>query len=140
MKVVLMRGRIGSGKSFRAAELSGQTGALVLSMDDAMEAVYGTECLGREKHLAAEKGILNYFLTLCTQLYKKGQAVIIDHGFWTAEELSTAVSYLEERGIPYVVETMEADFETRLSRVENRENGKRFDGAKLSYLDGFYEE
>lgn len=140
MKVVLMRGRIGSGKSFKASELSLQTGALVLSMDDAMEAVYGTECLGREKHVAAESGILAYFLSLCEQLYRKNQSVIIDHGFWTAAELNRAVSFLKERGIPYVVETMEADFETRLSRVEKRENGKRFDREKLCFLDGFYEE
>ena len=135
-----MRGRIGSGKSYRARALCSKSGAVLLSVDEAMETLYGKECLGREKHVKAESGVLSYFLSLVEQLHVKGIDAVLDHGFWTAAELKAATDYLEQRGIPYTVETVEADFETRLSRVHSRTDGKPFTREKLLKLDDYYED
>lgn len=140
MSVVLMRGKIGSGKSHRARELCDGDGMVLLSVDAAMEAVFGTECMGRENHLRAERGVLDYFLELTVQLSSAGHSVVIDHGFWSKAELKRATDYFDAHGIAYTVVETEADFETRLARVVNRTNGKRFDKEKLLRFDSYYEE
>ena len=109
-------------------------------IDAAMEAAHGKDCIGREKHLLAEAGLISYFLELAKQLHAMGQDVVIDHGFWTRKELDGAVDYLEKAGVPYTVETVEADFDTRLSRVEHRVDGKPFTKDKLKLFDSFYED
>lgn len=135
-----MRGKIGSGKSHRARELCAENGRLLLSMDAAMEAIHGKDCIGREKHVQAEKGILEYFLSLAVRLHALGVDAVIDHGFWTKAELKIATDHLENHGVPYTVEVLEADFATRLSRVKNRTDGKTFTEDKLLRFDDFYEE
>ena len=105
-----------------------------------LEAVFGTECMGRENHLRAERGVLDYFLELTVQLSSAGHSVVIDHGFWSKAELKRATDYFDAHGIAYTVVETEADFETRLARVVNRTNGKRFDKEKLLRFDSYYEE
>lgn len=135
-----MRGKIGAGKSFTARRICEENGAVLLSVDEMMESVFGTSCIGRENHVKAEKGVLNYYLTLAERLDGLGVDAVIDHGFWLKEELAFAEAFLNEKGIEYNVITVEADFKTRLVRVIARTDGKRFDEDKLKHFDNFYEE
>ena len=140
MSVILMRGKIGSGKSHKARELCENQGMVHLCMDSAMEAVFGKECIGREAHVKAEAGLLAYFLSLAKELDSLGIGVVIDHGFWSLGELRTATDYLEKEGVSYRVILMEADFEVRLRRVEGRQDGKPFTREKLQRFDGYFED
>lgn len=140
MSVFLMRGKIGAGKSYRARQICAENGAVLLSMDAVMEAAHGNACIGRDNHLRAEAGLLTYFLDLTRVLHSKGISVVIDHGFWTKTELSHATDYLDANGIPYTVVLMEADFETRLGRVQDRKDGKPFTKEKLIRFDGYFED
>jgi len=135
-----MRGRIGAGKSYRARQLCAENGAVLLSMDAVMEAAHGNACIGRENHLRAESGLLTYFLDLTRVLHSKGLNVVIDHGFWVKAELARATDYLDAHGIPYSVILMEADFDTRLGRVQHRQDGKPFTKEKLMRFDSFFED
>lgn len=140
MSVTLMRGRIGSGKSYKARRICAETGALLLSVDRLLEGVLGSECPGRERYVKAERGALRYLLDLAKALDRAGVSAVIDHGFWSAADLRFAESFLAENGIASEVVVTKADFDTRLERVCNRSDGRRFDREKLKLLDGYYEE
>ncbi len=135
-----MRGRIGSGKTYRAKAICAETGAQLLSVDDLTDKLFGGECPGREKLVATEAAIISYFLMLAAENEKIGRSTVIDHGFWLKAELKTAADFLTARSIPYRVEDCFADFDTRLTRVNGREHGKHFDKQKLAFLDSFFEE
>lgn len=135
-----MRGKIGSGKSYAARQICKETGAVLLSVDELMERVFGTECIGREKHVKAENGVLAYYLHLAKELNERGIDTVIDHGFWLIAELDYAKGFLEKNGIDFKVIITEANFTTRLNRVVSRTDGKRFDAEKLKRFDNYYEE
>lgn len=135
-----MRGRIGSGKTYRAKALCAETGAVYLSVDEAMAAKHGTACMGREAHVKAEAAVLGSLLETAVSLHKAGKGAVIDHGFWLKAELAAASAFLAENGVPFTVEELHVDFDTRLSRVANRTSGKCFTSEKLKQLDRYYEE
>ncbi|MBR6593931.1 MAG: ATP-binding protein [Clostridia bacterium] len=140
MSVVLLRGKIGSGKTCRAVSLCEETGAQHLCLDSVTDKLFADGCPGRERRLATERAVLEYFLELAVSNHAAGRDTVIDHGFWTRAELGFAAGYLEERGVPYRVLTLEADFETRLMRVAARGDGERFDRERLAFFDSLFEE
>lgn len=140
MTVYLMRGRIGSGKTYTGQRLCEENGGQLLSVDDLTGLLFGSKCPGREGLVATETAILSYFLKLAAENAAAGRCTVIDHGFWRLSDLDAAVSFLQGHAIPYEVITVEADFDTRLARVNARENGKQFDREKLLKLDHYYEE
>ena len=135
-----MRGRIGSGKTYKARLMCAETGAVYLGVDEVMEAKHGTACMGREAHVKAEAAVLADFLNQAVSLHGDGKDVVIDHGFWLKSELAAATEYLASKGVPYTVVEMSADFDTRLKRVSSRTSGKCFTDEKLRQLDRYYEE
>lgn len=140
MSVTLMRGKIGAGKSYTARRICSETGAKLLSVDFFMESVFGKECIGREKHIEAEKAVLEFCLNIAKTLSGMGISTVIDHGFWLKSELLAAESFLKDNGIDFEVIEVDADFETRLERVLSRTDGKRFDKDKLMIFDNYYEK
>lgn len=140
MSVTLMRGQIGAGKSYTARRICAESGARLLSVDGYMDSVFGDQCPGREKRVVAEGVVLSFCLEMAAVLDGVGISAVIDHGFWLKAELEKAEHFLRQHGIDYRVVTVKADFATRLSRVEGRTDGKRFDGERLKYFDGFFEE
>lgn len=135
-----MRGRIGAGKSYTARRICEESGARLLSVDGYMDSVFGDLCPGREKHVEAESVVLSFCLEMARVLDGVGISAVIDHGFWLKDELEKAELFLRQHGIDYRVVTVNADFSTRLSRVESRTDGKCFNEDKLKYFDGFFEE
>lgn len=140
MSVTLIRGKIGSGKTHRALAICEATGAQHLCLDALTDRLFADGCPGREKRLATEGAVLDYFLELAAANHRVGRSTVIDHGFWTRAELSRATVYLEERGIPYSVLTLEAELETRLARIMARGHGERFDRERLAFFDRLFEE
>jgi len=140
LSVILMRGKAGAGKTFRARRICAETGAQLLSVDELTAAVFGTECVGREQHLAREERVLSYFLTLAFRNSQSGRDTVIDHGFWRKKELLQAEEFFKKENIPFEVVTAEADFETRLKRISERKDGRSINEAKLRMFDGWYEE
>lgn len=135
-----MRGQIGAGKSYTARRICAESGARLLSVDRYMDSVFGDMCPGREKRVEAESVVLSFCLQMAAVLDSIGISAVIDHGFWLKNELEVAELFLRQHGIEYRVVTVTADFATRLSRVEDRTDGKCFDSERLKYFDGFFED
>ena len=134
-----MRGKAGAGKTFRAKKLCEEKRAQLLSVDELMEAMFGTECAGKEATLEREKRVLDYFLLLALRNFNIGVSTVIDHGFWRKDELLRSADFLAKEKISCEICIIEADFKTRLERVLQRNDGRVINEAKLRLFDGWYE-
>lgn len=142
--ITILFGKIASGKSFRAEKLA-QAGAIVLSVDELMSSLY-PNCVGREKHLEVTGKIADYLCFIAASISKNGLDVIIDFGFWTKSERESVASRLDSLGAEYRFELIDAPFDTRLKRLEERnerflELGKPervIPTSKLEYFDSLF--
>lgn len=117
-KVIILCGKIASGKSYYANELRSQTNAIVLSVDELMLKLSDT-CLGlRHDDIAIR--CENYFYELAEQLIASGHNVIIDFGYWSMNERESAKAYFHERGIEVELHYVKISEEKRYRQLEIR--------------------
>ena len=96
-KVIMLCGKIASGKSVYAEKLEKQENAVMLSVDELVLSILGSD-LG-EKHDEITDRIQAYLLSKAAQIASAGANVLLDWGFWTRERRSAARTFFEERGI-----------------------------------------
>ena len=96
-KVMLICGKIASGKSVYAGKLCKQENAVLLSVDELVLSVLGSD-LG-EKHDEITGRIQAYLFAKSLEIVKAGSNVLLDWGFWTREKRQAARAYYEGRGI-----------------------------------------
>lgn len=94
-RVLLICGKIASGKSWYCRGLMERAPAVLLSVDEL------TLRLGplRENHDKASGAIQEYLLDKAAQIAAAGVDVILDWGFWTRESREAARRYFRERRI-----------------------------------------
>ena len=80
-KVILICGKICSGKTTYAEELKEKEGAVVLSSDELMLSFF--DPLLGDRHDELAKRANDYLLRLALKLIEAGVSVILDWGFWT---------------------------------------------------------
>ena len=97
-KVILICGKICSGKSWYAERLRRERNAVVLSHDELMLAVFDPLLGDRHDEIAGRA--TEYLFGLAMQLVRAGVNVILDWGFWTREKRREAREFYESRGIP----------------------------------------
>ena len=83
-KVILICGKICSGKTTYAERIKISENAIVLSSDDAVLRLFG-HYLGDEHERIAEK-VEKYLLDQSLNILATGTSVILDWGFWTKKE------------------------------------------------------
>lgn len=96
-KVMLICGKLCSGKSWYCRSLLERSPALLLSVDEITERIFD-KSLG-EDHDAVSAKIQAYLLDKAAQAIAAGADVILDWGFWTRAGRREADSFLRERGI-----------------------------------------
>lgn len=97
-KVYLMCGKICSGKSTHAEALRRRLGAVVLSVDEIMLALFGQDAGAmHDTYVARMKA---YLYGKSVQIAGSGVDVILDWGFWTREERDAARAMYSRRHIP----------------------------------------
>lgn len=87
-KVIMMCGKICSGKSTYAQQLRGELNAAVLSVDEIMLAMFGQD-IG-EKHDEYVEKLEGYLFGKALELTAVGINVILDLGLWTKSERKAA--------------------------------------------------
>ncbi|MDR1539039.1 MAG: GNAT family N-acetyltransferase [Clostridiales bacterium] len=85
-RVILMCGKICSGKTSAAKELMGMTKAVLLSCDEVMEALFGEDA--EEEHNSYLKKLQLHLFDKSVEIVNSGISVILDWGFWTEKERS----------------------------------------------------
>ena len=96
-KIILVCGRICSGKSTYAKKLAKEIGAVLLSVDEITLALFGQH-IGTNHNEMVEKTEL-YLLKKAVELISVGVDVIFDWGFWTREERWFVSKYYADLGI-----------------------------------------
>jgi predicted kinase len=96
-KVILVCGKICSGKTTYAKALKAETRAVVLSADEIVLSLFG-EFLGDEHDAVVEKS-KQYLLNLAAEIARAGADVILDFGFWTRAERRAVREFFAEKSV-----------------------------------------
>lgn len=96
-KVILICGKICSGKTTYAGELKKKERAVVLSSDELMLSLF--DPLLGDRHDVLAKRANDYLLGLTLKLIEAEVSVILDWGFWTKAGREEIGSFFAQRGI-----------------------------------------
>lgn len=117
-EVMILIGRIASGKTHYAKELKKKRELMLLSCDDLMLTLFDG-CLG-EKHREIEDRCYTFLFGQAEQLIEMGIDVALDFGFWTAQSRRNAKKYFKDRNIKAKAIYFNPDKEIRESRLAMR--------------------
>lgn len=98
-KVILICGKICSGKSYYTQRLKQKTNAVILSCDE-MVFDLSLDDIG-DKHDELVAKIKKYLHKKSREIIEAGTDVILDFGFWSKKEREEVSKYYSERGIAF---------------------------------------
>jgi predicted kinase len=98
-KIILICGKICSGKTRYCKELVKDYNPVILSCDE-IESELFHHRLG-EKHDEVAKDIKRYLHKKASEIVLAGSNVILDWGFWSREEREQVSEYYKKQNIPY---------------------------------------
>ena len=117
-KVILICGKLCSGKSTYAEKLRAESPAVLLSIDEIMLALFGLyagekhdEYAERTKQLLYEKSV---------EIVEAGMDVILDWGFWRRDERAAAKAFYGLRNIPCELRYLDVCDDVWKERIEKR--------------------
>lgn len=116
-KVILIAGKICSGKSTLAEKLRLQNKAVVLSTDEITLAIFGQH-IG-ENHDEVVENTQKYLFHKSLELIECGINVILDWGFWQKQEREEAKMFFAERNIEtefYFIDISEQEWKKRIEK------------------------
>lgn len=96
-KVLLICGKIASGKSVYAERIKKQENAVMLSVDELVLTVMGSD-LG-DKHDQITDRVQSYLFEKSLEIVRAGTNVLLDWGFWTKERREAAREYYRANSI-----------------------------------------
>ena len=95
-KVILICGKICSGKTTHAEQIKTAENAVILSSDEAVLRLFG-HYLGDDHERITDK-VENYLLDLSLNILATGTSVILDWGFWTKKDRQDIHQFYCSRG------------------------------------------
>jgi len=132
-KVILICGKICSGKTTYAKNIAKNINAVILSVDELMLSLFGQH-LG-EKHDEMVEKTEKYLYKKSVELISNGINVILDWGFWTKEERLFATEYYTNMGIKAEWHYIEIDDITWKKFLEKRNNEIVNNEQEFYYID-----
>ena len=129
-KAILIVGKLCSGKSTYAERLKRELGAIVLSVDELMLALF-PEGAG-EHHDLYVRRVKEYLLNLSLSLIGQQVSVVLEWGFWTKAQRDEVRSFYTRSGADFEFHMIDIDPMEWQRRIERRNTAMR-DGAAGSY-------
>ena len=133
-KVILVCGKICSGKSYYSKQLKEQLNAVIITPDEATYELINNE-QGEFYNVFSER--LNKYLTRKVgEIAKAGANVIFERGLWTSEDRKVIRDYYKENGVECEIHYVCVDDKTWKQNIEER--NKRVlegNGGSDFYLD-----
>ncbi len=117
-KVLIMCGKICSGKSTYAEKLKLENKAVILSVDELTLALFENQA-GEKLDFYVEK-LKEYFLKKSLDIVEAGVDVILDWGFWTKKERDYAREFYDSRNISYQFYYMNVGIDEWKKRILKR--------------------
>lgn len=116
-KVIMICGKICSGKSTYANCLCSSRNAVILSADEMMLAIFGPDAGDQLDHYV--KMTKKYLYHKSLDIIKAGVDVILDWGFWTKNERTAARIFFAAENIDFefhYIDICDADWNIRLKK------------------------
>ena len=132
-KVIMICGKLCSGKTTYANSLQKEGNAVILSVDEIMLAVFGQDA--GEKHDEYVAGIKRYLYQKTLEIIHNGSDVILDWGFWSKEERSYARSFFGLNGITNELHFLDIDDREWRRRIEKRNQEVLAHNSNAYYVD-----
>lgn len=132
-KIILLCGKICSGKSTYANNIKQRYNAVILSCDELMLGLF-EEQLGDNHSIILHK-VQNYLYQLAEQIVIANTKVILDFGFWTHSERQNIKQYYAERGIITELHYIRVQPEVWLFNIEKRNGSLLNMKVKSYYID-----
>lgn len=146
-KVILICGKICSGKSYYSKSIKDSLNAVIISPDEATYELINNE-QGEFYNIFSER-LGKYLTKKVGEIAQAGANVIFERGLWTKEEREKIVKYYSDRNIECELHYVSVDDETwkkniteRNKRVEEGNGGSDFylDEGLMKKLESFWEE
>lgn len=132
-KVFMMCGKICSGKTTYAEKLRTQHKAVVLSVDEIMLALFGHNA-GEKHDFYVEKNE-EYLYKKSLDIIECGINVILDWGFWTADERKFAREFYASKGIDCELHYLNIDDEEWNARIKKRNAAVAANKSSAYFVD-----
>ena len=129
--VIMICGKLCSGKTAYAGKLRKERGAVTLSVDEIMLAMFGGDA--GEAHDTYVIRLKKYLLDKSLELLEAGINVIFDWGLWTKAERREAKAFFAARGIPCEIHYLDLEDEEWRSRIDRR-NRMVLEGKTSTYF------
>lgn len=145
-KVYMLCGKLGSGKTWYANRLRDEVGAVVLSCDEIMFALFDGD-LG-DKHDEMAERIKQYFFIKSLEIVRAGSNVVLEWGFWAAAWRREARTFYEKHGVSCEMHYIDVERDAWLRQIERRNEAVRngladtyiVDDGLMRKLEGLFEE
>lgn len=132
-KVLIMCGKICSGKSTYAEKLKLENKAVILSVDELTLALFENQA-GEKLDFYVEK-LKEYFLKKSLDIVEAGADVILDWGFWTKKERDYAREFYDSRNISYQFYYMNVGIDEWKKRILKRNQEIKREQLKAYPID-----
>lgn len=133
-KIILVCGKICSGKSYYSKNLKKKENAVILSCDEITGVLFDNN-LGN-KHDEMCMRIKNYLLKKAEDIISTNTNVILDWGFWTKNERHEIKEYFNLKGIKCEMHYINIDYKSWAKNIAER-NQRVLNGTSANdyYLD-----
>ena len=121
-KVILICGKIGSGKTTYAKKLAEQLNAVIITQDELMYGLFGTELYknDREKYDKYSSFVEEYVKRKAGEAAKAGAVVICENGYWSNWERNELRKFYADMGVSCELHYMNTTEEQRLNNIKKR--------------------
>lgn len=117
-EVILICGKICSGKGWYTRQLQRERNAVVLSCDEIENDLFHHGLGDRYDEISAD--IKRYLHKKAVEIARAGSTVILDWGFWGRAEREAASAYYREAGVPFEWHYVEISDEDWKRNIESR--------------------
>jgi len=123
-KVILICGKIGSGKTAYANKLAKQQNAVNISQDELMLGLFGAELYYDEpdKYEKYCSRVEDYVKRKAGEAAKAGATVICENGFWSHSERDELRKFYSDMGVKCELHYIDTSEEQRLRNIQRRNN------------------
>ncbi|MDE6149007.1 MAG: ATP-binding protein [Ruminococcus sp.] len=132
-KVIMTCGKICSGKSTYAKQISSKNKAVLLSVDEITLALFGQNCGDKHDEYVAKTE--KYLFDKSLEILQIGVNVVLDWGFWTKAERQYAKEFYKSKNIQCEFHFIDVGNEIWHQRLNKRNNAVLEGKTNAYYVD-----
>ncbi|MFI3325208.1 MAG: ATP-binding protein [Clostridia bacterium] len=121
-KVIIICGKIGSGKSTYANKLVKELNAVNISQDELMIDLFGVDLYFEQREVYEKycNKVEQYVKQKSGEAAKAGAIAICENGFWSQNERNELKSFYKNMGVKYELHYIDTPEEQRLNNIKKR--------------------